>query len=325
MMMELDANDLDRYLAANSHPFAMPHTMAVRNAGPRGMNGTSPVERPGLGVRRASTPGMVGVGMDEIVAENARELRRRSLANGYGMDFMNVGNNDHSDSFSRMVSPSAYSTAELSQMGSDMGRLPTTMESYSELDSSTPELSAVGMMGVGNISGPEMQSSISMFADPQVLSGTSHSSPVTSSLTVSVPPSPVGPQMPGSPLGPNSHRMSVDSLTSSPMTQMHMSQMSGATMDQVLVDSMGGGSFKYLSVAYYEGTMGSDLRSSVGMSPSSAYTPMGIKAHQAMFSENVYSSTGFDMLGVLVSPFNSFLVFYLPSTWIYHPLPMSRC
>lgn len=313
MMMELDAGDLDRYLAANPHAFTMPqHTMAVRNAGPRGMNGTSPVERSGPGIRRASTPGMVGaVGMDEIVAENARELRRRSLANGYGMDFMNVGNNDHADSFSRMVSPSAYSGAELSQMGSDMGRLPTTMESYSEMDPSTPELSAVGMMGVGNMSGPEMQSSISMFADPQVLSGTAHSSPVTSALTVSVPPSPVGPQMPGSPLGPHSHRMSVDSLTSSPMTQMHMSQMSGATMDQILVDSMGGGSFKYLSVAYYEGTMGSDLRSSAGMSPSSAYAPLGMKAHQQMFTENIYSSTGFDMLGVLVSTFNLFFMFRL--------------
>lgn len=297
-MMELDANDLDRYLAAN---FASPHTMAMRNAGPRGMNGTSPVDRSGPGIRRASTPGMVGaVGMDEIVAENARELRRRSLANGYGMDFMNVGGNDHSDSFSGMVSPS-YSTAELSQMGSDM-RLPTTME-YSEMDSSAPELSAVGMMGVGNISCSEMQSSISMFADPQVLSGTSHSSPVTSSL--SVPPSPVGPQMPGSPLGPHSHRMSVDSLTSSPMAQMHMSQMSGATMDQVLVDSMGGGSFKYLSVAYYEGSMGSDLRSSAGMSPSSAYAPLGLKSH--MFTGDTYSSSGFDMLGVLVS----ILIFFI--------------
>lgn len=298
-MMELDASDLDRYLAS-PHAFAMPHTMAVRNAGPRGMNGTSPVDRSGPGIRRASTPGMVGaVGMDEIVAENARELRRRSLASGYGMDFMNVGGNDHSGSFSGMVSPS-YSTAELSQMGSDM-RLPTTME-YSEMDSSAPELSAVGMMGVGNISCSEMQSSISMFADPQGLSGTSHSSPVTSSL--SVPPSPVGPQMPGSPLGPHAHRMSVDSLTSSPMNQMHMSQMSGATMDQVLVDSMGGGSFKYLSVAYYEGSMGSDLRSSAGMSPSSAYAPLGLKSH--LFTGDTYSSSGFDMLGVLVSTPNVF-------------------
>ncbi|KAH8151696.1 uncharacterized protein LAJ45_04318 [Morchella importuna] len=287
MMMELDPNELDRYIGGdNTHQYTMPHTMAVRTTGPRGMNGASPAEqqhqqqqqqqqqqqRPGPGLRRASTPGMVGVGMDEIVAENARELRRRSLANGYNMDFMS----DH-DSFSRMVSPSAYSNTELSQMGGDMGRLPTTMESYSEMDSSTPELSAVGMMGVGSISGPEMQASMTaMFADPQqILTGTSHSSPVTSALTVSVPPSPVGPQMPGSPLGPNGHRMSVDSLTSSPMTQMHMSQMSGATMDQVLVDPMG------------------------GMSPSSPYTPMGMKAHQAMFSDNVYSATGFDMLGVL--------------------------
>lgn len=280
MMMELDPNDMERYIESPHHQYTMPHTMAVRTAGPRGMNGSSPVEqqqqqqqqRPGPGLRRASTPGMVGVGMDEIVAENARELRRRSLANGYNMDFMS----DH-DSFSRMVSP-AYSNTELSQMGGDMGRLPTTMESYSEMDSTTPELSAVGMMGVGNISGPELQASMTaMYADPQqILTGTSHSSPVTSALTVSVPPSPVGPQMPGSPLGPNGHRMSVDSIASSPMTQMHMSQMSGATMDQVLVDPMG------------------------GMSPaSSPYNPMGMKAHQSLFSDNVYSSTGFDMLGVL--------------------------
>ncbi|KAG0126897.1 tuber borchii white collar-1 [Tuber indicum] len=275
-MMELDGNEYDRYLAATN---AFPSLPTGRNASARGINGHGPhghsaVDRPGVGGRRASTPGMVGaVGMDEIVAENARELRRRSLANGFNLDFIEVDDSE-ADTFSQMVSPGAFSAGDMSQMGNEMGRLPTTIESFSEMDASAPELSAVRMMGVGNISGPEIQSSISMYADPQVLSGTSHSSPVTNSMAVSVPQSPVGPQMPGSPLGPGSHghRMSVDSITSSPMAQMHMAQMSNQGMDQSLMDPMG------------------------GMTPSSQYSPMDVNKH---FTETTYSSTGFDMLGIL--------------------------
>ena len=244
--MELDGNEYDRYMPASNAFSSLP---TGRNASARGTNdhgshGHSVVDRPGVGGRRASTPGMVGaVGMDEIVAENARELRRRSLANGFNLDYIGVGDSE-ADTFSRMVSPGGFSAGDMSQMGNEMGRLPTTIESFSEMDASAPELSAVGMMGVGNISGPEIQSSISMYADQQVLSGTSHSSPVTNSMAVSVPQSPAGPQMSGSPLGPGSHghRMSVDSITSAPMAQMHMAQMPNQGMDQSLMDQMGGGS-----------------------------------------------------------------------------------
>lgn len=270
-------------------------------------------------MRRASTPGMVGaVGMDEIVAENARELRRRSLASGYHIQVGFMGDATGGEPYGRMVHAGptgGFTNGDLTQMGAgDMARLPATIESsFPDMvdPSSASDLNAVGMMGVGNMSGPEINSSISMYTDPQGLSGTSNSSPATNSMAISVPQSPIGgagggggnQQINSSPMSPNSHghRMSVDSITSSPMSQMHMAQITSQAMEQqALMDQMGGGLLYYtlLSLDHHRRPCAKSNFRSSGMTPSSQYSPMQVGKH---FNETTYSSSGFDMMGILVS------------------------
>jgi hypothetical protein len=112
--------------------------------------------------------------------------------------------------------------------------------------------------------------------------------------------------------------MSVDSITTTPMSQMHMAQISASqAMDQQsLMEQMGGGLLYYTLLSLDDDfrrtstarTAKSNFRSS-GMTPSSQYSPMDVAER---FNETTYSSTGFDMLGILVSKKKFPLVFFPP-------------
>ncbi|KAL7268740.1 hypothetical protein RUND412_008622 [Rhizina undulata] len=270
-MMEIDANELDRYLASAPAAFSMNSTLGGQVVGAdEGMNGSTEVVN--HGVDPNDTDDMSGaVGMDEIVAENVRELRRRSLANGYGIEYLNVTDpsTDLTNTLSQMGSPTSYNPSQAPNGMSQMGQIPSSMSPYSNMNQTAADM---GMI-MSTISESEMQPAMNIYAGSQVMPNSSHNSPVHNSLGGSVPQSPVGPPPPGA-IAQSPHlRMQNGSMTPGPMTQMHMSQMP-VSMDHNGMDSM-------------------------SAITGGQYSPMDVKPQPSMFAENTYSSSGFDMMGIL--------------------------
>lgn len=270
--MDIDSDELDGYLGSSSFvptDLASAHLVAEDAVAGNPAN----VLRATRNTRAFGQSDGSGSGadMDAMVAE-----RRRSLANGFGMGYLSMGEEEAY----AMVSP-AFAPPRMPPTG-----VPTTLGDVIDLSDS-------GMMGYTTVA-PDMQASMSMYSNRtgSITPRATISSPVES-IMASVPPSPVLVHRP------------QRSLSNAAPQDMNMQQPS---IDQPMVDqnsrSIPGmcclpGFTNYDNVTYGYSEMvqssGQPLTIHAKQTQPQAMPPVSI------FPEGIYSSSGFDMLDILVN------------------------
>lgn len=296
--MDIDSDELGGFLGSGSY---MPSDLAAHSvsgdvASGNRMGGMQ-VNRGGAAFGQSDDSNN-GADMDTMVAE-----RRRSLANGFGLDYLSMGDPD--DSYSAMVSPT-FSTGRMSRASASLG-VPTTLDDV--IDMSAPVPPGM-MMGFGTMSSPEMQSTMSLYTTRtgSLTPRASHPSPVDS-LMPSVPTSPAM-SIVHRPSSSSQQRTLSGSTVSSDMTIQAHAQP--PPLDQSMVDRSSRSihgmccsrGFAYDNVTYGYPDMVPSSEQPLTLHSKQAHSQM---PQPSIFGENTYSSTGFDMLDILVitPPFSS--------------------
>ena len=237
-----------------------------------------------------------GADMDAMVAE-----RRSSLANGFGLDYLTMGDPD--DSYTAMVSPT-YSTGRMSRASASLG-VPTTLDDV--IDMSAPVPPGM-MMGYGTMSSPEMQPSMTLYTTTRTGSLTpraSHPSSVDSMMP-SVPTSPAMGIVHRPSSSSQQRTLSVSTVSSDMTIQSHAQSSS---LDQSMVDRSSRSSihgmccsrgFAYDIVTYGYPDVVPSSEQPLTLHSKQAHPQM---PQPTIFAENTYPSTGFDMLDILVTIF----------------------
>ena len=248
-----------------------------------GING----DRTGAFSQSADTIGVPGTGGEDIdlesggadmdaIMENVKEMRRRSLANGFGLEYMSMGEDE---SFQPMVSPTyhPHSMAGPGQQQLENVGAPTTMGGVMEMNNQ-PLPEDMGMMGYGGaMSGPEMQS-LYASSPGNMTPRQSDRSPGVLSSSSSIPPTPtptMGPT-PHMSRGPSSMGPQHGSVSGKRLYRWPDQELNGWESDIVPSDH--------------------SINKPGPMPPQPPPAPV-----PSMFGENAYSSSGFDMLDILVN------------------------
>jgi hypothetical protein len=221
--------------------------------------------------------------------------RRRSLANGFGLDYLTMGDED---SFSAMVSPT-YPPPRLQSGSASLG-IPTTLEDV--MDMSTPGPPVMNMLGFGTgMSTTDMQHSMSMFSNRtgSLTPRASISSPVESLMT----------SVPSSPAVSIIHRQQQRPMSSTTAaSDVTMQGHSQSALDQSQFDQSSrsipgmycsrGFIITYDNVTYGYPDMVPSSEQGLTIHPKQSHSQM---PQPSIFPENIYSSSGFDMLDILVT------------------------
>ncbi|KAI5806313.1 tuber borchii white collar-1 [Geopyxis carbonaria] len=263
--MELDQDDLS-YLGSGgfvSTGLAGPSNSVSNNHNDVDRNG-------GYGQSDDQNGGMAGVGgadMDAIVAESVKEMRRRSLANGFGLDYLTMGDDEP---YSNLVSPS-FSNSHLASAQSQLSGVPTTLDDV--MDMNTPVQSDIGMLSYGGaMSAAEMQPTLSIYSASQgsMTPRQTDASPVSTLMSPSMPSTP------------------TVSMGPSPLLSRRTSSMTGPPSSDM-----------NLALGHGPGPPSADALSND--QPMTANTKTGPTPVASIFPENIYSSSGFDMLDILIN------------------------
>jgi hypothetical protein len=288
--MDIDGDELGGYLGSGGFVTTsdLAAAAAARSAAEDVAAGNSVV---GMQVNRGGGFGQPddansSADMEAMVAD-----RRRSLANGFGLDYLTMGDED---SYSAMVS-STYPPPRLQSGSASLG-IPTTLEDVMDMNTSGPPL--MNMLAYGQMSPPDMQHSMSMFSNRtgSITPRASISSPVDSIMT-SVPSSPAVNVM---------HRQPQRSMsTASDVTMQGNSQ---SALDQSQFDqasrsipgmycSRGYNTYDNVTYGYPDMVPSSDQ----GLTIHPKQSQSQMQPAPSIFPENIYSSSGFDMLDILVT------------------------
>ncbi|KAI5855294.1 tuber borchii white collar-1 [Tricharina praecox] len=256
--MDIDGDDLNGYLGSGGF---VPTDLAAAHSAAEDVaagNGGMQVNRGGGGFGQSDDTNH-GADMDAMVAE-----RRRSLANGFGLDYLSMG---EEDSFSSMVSPT-FTSSRMS--------VPTTLEDV--MDMSAPVPPVMSMLAYGTtMSAQDMQASMSMFSNR------------TGSITPRASlPSPVDSLMPSVPTSPavsivHRPQRSLSSTTVASDITMGQGPTQRSMIEQPLDHS----------TRSPDNSQSSEL---LTMHPKHSNSQMPAPS---IFPENIYSSSGFDMMDIL--------------------------
>lgn len=215
-----------------------------------------------------------GADMNAIMAENVKEMRRRSLANGFGMEYMTMG--DDEPTFQTMVSPT-YDPRAMAVGPQQIDTVTQSLEGVLEMNEPPPPIPPdMGMMGYpGRISAPEMQNMYSPPEDTMTPTQPDRSPGMLSGSSVSVPPTP-------STMGPPSTHL-APGLQSIPSQH---SSISG----------------EHANISYYGSPAWDSASPDVTGTPSARAESK--PPRESIFGLNAYSTSGMDMMDILVgSPF----------------------
>ena len=298
--MDIDGDELGGFLGSGSY---MPSDLAAHShsvsedvaSGNRmdGMQGNR-----GGAAFGQSDDSHHGADMDAMVAE-----RRSSLANGFGLDYLTMGDPD--DSYTAMVSPT-YSTGRMSRASASLG-VPTTLDDV--IDMSAPVPPGM-MMGYGTMSSPEMQPSMSLYTTTRTGSLTpraSHASSVDGMMP-SVPTSPAAMSIVHRPSSSSQQRTLSVSTVSSDMTIQSHAQSS--SLDQSMVDRSSrssihgmccsrGLAYDIVTYGYPDVVPSSEQQQPLTLHSKQAAHPQ--MPQPTIFAESSYPSSAFDMLDILVT------------------------
>jgi len=304
--MDIDGDDLNGYLGSGGF---VPTDLAAAHSAAEDVaagNGGMQVNRGGGGGFGQSDDANHGADMDTMVAE-----RRRSLANGFGLDYLSMG---EEDSFSAMVSPT-FPPPRMS--------VPTTLEEV--MDMSAPVPPGMSMLAYGSaMSAQDMQASMSMFSNR------------TGSITPRASlPSPVDSLMPSVPTSPAvslAHRPQRSLSATTVASDITMGQgstqrsMIEQPLDHSSTRSPGMYGQRGISYASYDDNVTYGYPDT-GTSPEQLLTmhPKHSNAQMpapSIFPENIYSSSGFDMMDILVNIDDSSLGEFGCTDWDRIVLPI---
>jgi hypothetical protein len=286
--MDIDGDELGGYLGSGSYmptDLAAAHSVAEDVAAGNSVNGLQ-VNRGGGGFGQSDDTNN-GADMDTMVAE-----RRRSLANGFGLDYLSMGDED---SFTAaMVSPT-FPAPRMSRGSVSVG-VRTTLDEV--MDMTAPVPPGMSILGFGAMSAPEMQPNMSMYSNRtgSITPRASHPSPVDSLMT----------SVPTSPAISIGNRLPQRSLSTAASSDMAMQGHTQSALDQSMIDRSTrsipgmccsrGFTFDNVTYGYPDMVPSSEQPLTLHSKQTHSQTPA-----PSMFGENIYSSSGFDMLDILVN------------------------
>lgn len=249
--MEMDNNDLEEYLnsqdAAVAAAFNLP---TMNNSGHSGLQQRQ----------------LMNGDLEAMVAENARELRRQSIASQYGNtvgpDYLDMSAAGDPSAYNSMVSPASIVSADTFTMSPAVSQMGMTTDINSAL------------MEAGNAAGDTVTQPMTMFSPMHSVSNSS---------------------------------LMMNASTSMPMSPIVQTSMQQALQNHAFMQ----GRFNSLFPSVIDGGI-ADYQ--VGMMPD--YDASAIESvikpppphSQPRFVEGMYSSSGFDMIEILVSDIDSKLL-----------------
>jgi len=197
--------------------------------------------------------------LEAMVAENARELRRQSIASAYGNavgpDYLDMGSTGDSSAYNSMVSPTSIVSADTFTMSPTVSQMAMTADMSSAL------------MEAGSAAGDTVTQPMNMFSPMHSVSNSS---------------------------------MLMNSSTSMAMSPIIQTSMQQALQNQAAAFMQG----RFSLFPYTKDGGITDCQ--VGMIPE--YDAQGVDTvskppphSQPRFVEGMYSSSGFDMIEILVS------------------------
>lgn len=275
--MDIDGDELGGYLGSSSYSdLAAAHAAAADGGVGNHMNGMQ-VNRNGGGGYGQSTVETSGADMDTMVNE-----RRRSLANdGFGLGFLSMGGPGDDDSFD------VFAAGHMNHGAQPLGAIPTTIEEVCE-----PSITF-------QYSVPEMNPAMTMFAQATRAGSMTPRAPLASPMPIDMMDS-----VPTSPAMGLHRAQQPRSLSTSAVSSDMMQGLTQSSIDQTMANhstipgtySCSRDPFTYGNVTYGYPDMvtGSEQSLTTTIEKPSRPAP-------SRFAENVYSSSGFDMLDILVN------------------------
>jgi hypothetical protein len=240
--MDIDRDELNGYLGAGYGDLGVTHSTAEHVA-------AAAAAVTGQGFPQADEVNG-GADMDAMVAE-----RRRSLANGFGMDYLTMGDDD---SYSAMVQ-STFPMPRLVPSGPSPLGIPTTLQDVMDMTAPAP---SVGM---------------GMFGPEPAMPGSSEMQPPNMSMFMNRTDN----------LTPGVASQQPDNLASSSAMSMGPPPSNPSPVDETMLEQP--------SRSVPDMMSGSEPQT-INIKPSASHQPT-----PSIFPGNIYSSSGFDMLDILVN------------------------